>query len=105
MSHVSDIILITAIEDGAAVESDHPNADRLSEYLRENHKSSLIQVDGHAGGNKAVQADVFMAAINYLDIPAFVAAFKSVHWEIPECAQLLIKDEHDDRFTEYRIET
>ena len=100
MSHVTDIIFITAIEDGADAEAGHPNTDKLSEYIaREHNNNKLLKVDEHAGGNKAIQCDVFMAAINYMDIDTFIAWFHTIKWEYPESVQLLIKDEHDDQFT------
>jgi len=105
MSHVADIILITMIEDGADTEDGHPNADKLNDYLKENHNgANLVMVDGYAGGNKHMQCDVFMAAINYLNIKDFVKSFQGIDWEYPEGSQLLIKDEHDDKFTVYNKE-
>ncbi len=49
-----------------------------------------------------MQCDIFTAAITYLNIPDFLKYFYSIEWEIPECVQLMLKDEHDDRFTVYR---
>lgn len=98
MSVVTDIILVTGIDDGGA-EDEHPNADRLSAYLeREHNGHHLLKTDGHAGGNKAMQCDVFMAAINFLDHDAFVEWFRSIEWESPEKAQLMLKCEDCDRF-------
>jgi len=102
MSHVADIILVTCIDDGAEADDCHPNADKLNAYLKNNHNGAgLVKVDNYAGGNKAMQVDVFMAAINYLNIDAFVEWFRGVEWQDPECVQLLIKNEHDNRFTAY----
>lgn len=109
MSHVADIILTTPIEDGGKKDGDSPNVDVLINYLRveyhleERPKSPLEKVDGHAGGDKAMQCDVFIGAINYLDINGFIEVFKSIKWEYPEDIQLLIKDEHDDKFKLYEI--
>jgi len=102
MSHVTDIILMTSIDDGAGDREGHPNADKLSAYIEKNHRGhTLVRVDCHAGGNKGMQCDVFMSAINHMDIEAFVAWFHGIEWERPESVQLLVKDEHDDRFTMY----
>ncbi len=102
MSHVTDIIFTTAIEDGAEIDYSHPNTDKLSAYLEKKHNgATLVKVDGHAGGRKAMQCDVFMAAINYMDIDAFVEWFNGIEWEYPESVQLLIKDECDDLFAVY----
>lgn len=102
MSHVTDIILVTAIEDGAEAIAGHPSADKVSDYLKQNHNGHvLLEVSPVAGGDKAMQCDVFMSAINGLDIPAFVKWFAAIEWEFPEYVQLLLKDENDDRFAVY----
>jgi len=84
MSVVTDIILVTAIEDGAY----RPSFD-------------LVKVDQYAGGGKAVQCDVFMSAVNYLVLEDLLDWFKSVRWEYPEQVQLFVKGEHDDKFAVY----
>lgn len=102
MSHVADVILVTAIDDGGG-EDEHPNADRLEQWLQQHQSPNirLAKVDQHAGGNKAMQCDVFLAAVNYLHIDEFVAAFRAIPWDHPERTQLMLKDEHDDRFAIY----
>jgi hypothetical protein len=75
--------------------------DQLSAWLQEHHHRSLVKVSRYAGGDKVMQCDVFMAAINYLDLEGFLDAFRAVKWETPQCVQLMIKDEHDDVFTIY----
>ena len=102
MSHVTDIILATMIDDGAERDGEHPNADRLNAYLIENHGGWLLEkVDDRAGGGKAMQCDLFIAAINHLNIPEFLKAFHEIEWEAPEYIQLMLKDEHDERFKIY----
>lgn len=54
MTHITDIILITAIEDGSELGDSNPSTDKLSAYLEKNHNGSLIKVDGYAGGGKAM---------------------------------------------------
>lgn len=104
MSHVADIILITAIDDGLGWRpAGSTNAEILSAYLSDRYNgATLKQVDDFAGGNKQMQCDVFMAAINALDIGGLVHAFLSADWESPESALLMIKDENDEAFTFHR---
>ncbi len=105
MSVVTDIILVTFIDDGAAIEEEHPNADKLSAYLEKTHgQPGLIKADQHAGGRKAMQCDVFLAAVNWLDKDAFLDWFKAIEWDMPECVQLMLKGENDDAFTIYTPE-
>ena len=102
MSHVTDILLCTGIDDGGA-EDEHPNADRLSEWLVSKHGAAckLVLVSDRAGGNKVMQADVFAVAVNHCSIPALIEAFRAIPWDYPEAVQLMVKDEHDDAFTIY----
>jgi hypothetical protein len=95
MSHVTDIILITAIDD--AVDNIF-SVDALNEYLSKKYGGKLNKVSQYSGGNKSFQADVFMAAVNYLDIKGFINGYQNNHWELQSSAQLLIKDEQDDNF-------
>jgi hypothetical protein len=101
MSHVASVMLITS-----GIEHNYREGgwlvDKLNHYLVEKHDRSLKQVDQYAGGDKGFQARVYMAGINYLDIPEFVDLFCSIPWELPFMATLLIRDEHDDTFTVYR---
>ena len=69
-----------------------------------NGSRSLIKVDQHARGGKAMQCDVFVAAINYLDREGFLTAFNAVPWEYPECVQLILKGEHDELFAVYGVQ-
>jgi len=100
MSHVTDILLCTAIDDGGQMEDEHPNADRLTAWLVTQYgpANALKKLDHIAGGGKAMQCDVFGVAVNYCDIEELVRQFKAIGWESPECAQLLVKDEQWDAF-------
>ena len=89
------------IEDGAERDEEIPNVDKLNSYFeRYGRGIKLNKVDGFAGGNKAMQCDVFMAVINYLD-PKFIEFFYTIEWEMPECVQLMLKGEDDDIFKIY----
>ena len=96
MSHVTDIIIVTMLDDGGG-EDCHPNVDLIAEKAGIWFEKASDKV----GGNKAMQADVFLAAVNCLDIDNFVSIFGSVKWEYPDCVQLFLKDEHENVFTVY----
>lgn len=91
MSRVADIILLTFI--------DEPSVAKAQQWLADNKWPQLVEISGHAGGNKAMQCEVWAAAINYFDIDAFAKVIASIEWESPEFVQLLVKDEHEERFT------
>ena len=105
MSVVTDILLCTAIADGGS-EDEHPNADALSAWLVSKYgpACALQKLDGHAGGNKAMQADVFGAAVNHCSVDDLLSAFRAVPWEYPETALLLLQHENWDRFRPFTVE-
>ena len=90
MSHVTDVLLLASLEDSGV--------QKVQQWLEENKWPKLVEISDHAGGNKAMQCEVWAAAINYFDIEAFAAAVKSIEWEYPDSVQLLVKDEHDEWF-------
>lgn len=108
MSIVTDVILVTAICDGAMGKDDsHPSVDQLNRWLAGSTGRSfnqLVRVDQHAGGSKAMQCDVWMAGINMLDEDALVEAFLAIDWQDPDSAQLMLKSEQADRFRVYRAD-
>lgn len=106
MSVVTDIILTTAVDDGAEREDEHPNADKLNAWLEEltGRPGCLVKVDQLGNGNKAMQCDVFVCAINYLPYDDFVEAFRAIQWERPGSANLSLKGEDDDGFTLYGVD-
>ena len=82
VSSVTDIILIAGIDDGHKLKGYH-----------------LAKVDQFAGGRKAVQCDVFMSAVDYLDVDKLLKEFHEIQWESILEVQLMIKGEHDDIFS------
>ena len=88
MSNVSNVIMVTLPDDTGSWREMSP-LDRL------------VQVDQLAGGPKCMECDVFMAAYNYLDRDEIIRVFKSVEWECPEEAQLMVKGQDDEQFTIY----
>lgn len=100
MSKVTDILLCTAIDDGSRGDGEHPNADLLTAWLVEQYgpASTLNKLDHMAGGNKAMQCDVFGVAINCCNTKSLISKFRSIKWEWPERAQLLVREDGDGAF-------
>lgn len=107
MSHVTEIILITSLLDADCDDDETPTAemDSINEWTLVRWGSLLARVDNHAHGDKAFQSAVFIGAWDRIikDIPEFLMAVKNQHWELPDSVQVLIKDEHDENFTVYRL--
>ncbi len=91
MSSVTDIILITAVED--------PGIGHVNAYLitKTNH-GQLIEVSDYAGGAKYMECDVYAMAANYLEADALIEVFHNTPWEHPDKVQLLLKGSHEQRF-------
>jgi hypothetical protein len=88
MSLVTNVIMTTGIEE-----------TKLWQTLPLMGK--LKQVDQYAGGSKAMECDVYLAAYNYLNHEKLLAEFWSVAWDSPDETWLMIKKQDDDGFTIY----
>ena len=95
MSHVASVIVWTGLDEEAALAP-------LNAWLAVRNYPPLIAVNDHAGGNKAVQADWWCGAFNYLDIPELVAATFAQLWDYPDSVCVIVTDEHDDQPKIYR---
>lgn len=103
MTCITNLILTTSTYDGAWMNSDYGSVDILNSYLYKNYQGSrLLSVHGHSGGAKSMSCDVFIAAIDYLNIDEFIKLFYQVSWDKPEEAQLMIKAQGQASFTVYQ---
>ncbi|SRR6266478_1692292 len=94
MSYITNIIITTAIEDTGMEELNTALAT-----ARDGER--FAQVDMYAGGYKAIEADIFMAAFNYLHFRDFRLWVKKVKWQHPEQLAIFIKGQNDKRFTRF----
>lgn len=106
MSYVANLILITSPDDGAmGNNADLVSAVQLGWALKRiqgytGSQSILKKVSQFAGGNKRMEVDVFLCAVNNLDVKEFLDAVKAVQWEMPERVQVLLKNENDEKFND-----
>jgi len=103
MSYVTDIILVTMIDDKH--ECGKLNADTLSQFLCDNYRSTTLVHIPRNIGRRGLQCDVFVAAVNYLDTDEFMRLFYAIEWQYPNHLQLMLKEEHDDIFTVYNYKS
>lgn len=90
MSTVTDIILT------AQCGSD---ADLSPIEAAFGHEQKFVQVDEHAGGGKAMQADVWLASINHADHAAILRGLASVDWAgSRESVTMMMNFEHGESF-------
>lgn len=95
MSVVTNV-MITGLETGRWV-------DELNHWLdqRDDPPGNLLQVDQHCGGPKALETEVFLAAFNHFDTPAFIAKCRETyaqHCMWPEDVQLYIQQQEENRW-------
>lgn len=90
MSYVADVILLTFNEESGISE--------VQKWLKDNEYPQLVEISGHAGGNKGMQSEIWAAAINYFFIDEFAEALKNIQWKHPQFVQLLVKNEDDVKF-------
>lgn len=103
MTCITNIIITTAIQDGAWMNSDHGSIDVLNDYLHKHYQGTrLHSVYEHAGGRKHMSCDVFMAAVDYLDVDEFIECFHRVPWDKPNQVQLFLRPEGQDLFETYQ---
>jgi len=92
MSQVTDVILVLSVIDD---EAEGP----IQKHLKSTYNgASLTRLDMSAGGNKGMQAAVWLGAFNYLYMDELEKEFASMPLEFPECAQLMLKGEDWARF-------
>jgi hypothetical protein len=95
MSHITNIIIITSILE------DQSNIGEVEDIL---HKSGLtgnyvLTEATTPVGYHALETPVWYTAVNYLDIPEFVAQFYAIPWRYE--VKLLIADQNDRGYWVY----
>jgi len=97
MSQVTDIILCCSLSEEHGDDS-FPPIDHVNQWLVAEGKGQLNHLNRAMGGGKAMQADVFGGAFNYLNIAQFISVVCDAGWERPDCVQVMIKGENDELF-------
>lgn len=64
MSRVTSVIIVSSIIDSKVITV-------LNEWIVEHYGCGLKRVDSYAGGNKAMEVDVYAGAFNFLDVHKF----------------------------------
>lgn len=78
-----------------------PCLTRINGWLREHGWVELIDLTSAVVGMErhGFEANIWGAALNFLDITAFLRCVKSQEWREPENVQLLLKDQLEEKFT------
>jgi hypothetical protein len=91
VSVVTDVLLFTLDEEHAALALLHTWCDEHADGQRLRQLST-----GQAGGRKAFGCNLWAMCGNYFPVPEFVAYFKTLTWEMPQCVVLVVDHEEPE---------
>ena len=103
MSVVTNLIFCEIDTDCDAVKNIEP-IENINEFLK-NHYSRLTRVDD-IDGPKGIEARIWLAAASYFffeDLRKLGVLIKKQKWESPDCVQLFIKWDGDNKFRECQL--
>ena len=100
MSKVTNLILLTGLG-----ESEEYLTESFRKFKVQGEPFNIVWIDDKTlpsawyGGTKHFEANVFIGAYNYLDLPSLITFLKSeVKWEDPTYVQLLVQEQDDLKF-------
>jgi len=109
MSHVCNVVLLMGcgeLDDSHATIDKFPALEVVNAWLAENCSGSVLhEVSKYGSNTKSMECYIAIGAFNYLDTDAFIAVALAAPWQDWGCVQLLIQDQEDDTFREYRPST
>ena len=97
MSVVTSIVVWTFLDETAAM--------RDAQYwLKEQgYPRGLVFVNDQAGGNKALQVDVWVGAFNYFPTEGFIRMLRAQKWEWLSHVAAFVEEEESEMPTVYRV--
>jgi len=102
MSVVSNVIFSFSISEYSYEKEEddiYPNMEKINNWLQENSYGVFsVDVDAISGGKKHLETPLFVATFNYFNIKDFCNFVRSLKWECPDCVQVIIQEQEDDKF-------
>ena len=107
MSHITDVIVcFNGLEEFSdkleRLPSDgvFPIIRYINEWLQQQYGKRVVmnELGKHFGGAKKCLHGVAGVSINGMYIEGFIEFIRTCPWRCPENVQILIKDEHDEKF-------
>src|SRR5215203_2718444 len=99
MSTVTDIIITCGLSEGD--DDDHfPPIEHINRYLESDGRGALAHLNGHEGGTKEWQVNVFGGAFNHLRLEGFAEVLRSAPWSEPDRVTIFIQLEEDETMRE-----
>ena len=101
MSRVTNVLLHIGYRDS---NSDIGIIVQANTYFEDRNIRGLISLDdpslpkGWYGGNKYLEAKLYVGAFNHLYLKEFIEHLRSLEWESPSQVQLIVKEPEEDVF-------
>ena len=100
---VSDVTnLIFALH---IVDVDRGKMHEVNTYFVDKGTKPLVSVDDERlprawyGGSKFLECGLYLGAFNHLDLDEFIKHVRTISWRLPECVQIIVKEQDDMKFT------
>jgi len=102
MSIVTNLILHFSIGEDQGARIKDVNSFRYRDI-----QLNLVSVDfnkdmekGYSwyGGTKFLETPLYIGAFNHFDLRGFVDHLKKIRWEKPQCVQVIVKEQDDEKF-------
>lgn len=87
MSYVTNVVLMTSLLDDKIVH------EFINPWLVSQGQGELAKIDEYAGGNKAMEVDLYAGAFNHLNTEAFIPVVIAPNWRVPEELILMVQAE------------
>lgn len=87
MSYVTNVVLMTSLLDDKIVH------EFINTWLVSQGQGELAKINEYAGGNKAMEVDLYAGAFNHLNEEAFIPVVVSPNWRVPEELVLVVQTE------------
>ena len=104
MSGVTNILLCLGRDDARKAEGKIADVNRFFDCAWAYGGKGFVCLDdpalpkGWYGGSKYLEASVYAGAFNQLPLDSLIEHLRSIEWEEPQCVQLLVQEQDDERF-------
>lgn len=95
MSVVTNLIIACSTRDSGGTQ--------INDYKPDDCLFFLVNADDPKlgkwyGGGKCFECDLWMGAINHLDLDHLIRFLRKINWDTPESVQVIVKEEEDIKF-------
>jgi len=101
MSWVTNLLLYVNARDA---EPEGGKRVEVNEFFEQSDKLGLISLDNPAlprgwyGGDKMLEAQIYVGAFNYLDLEGFLEHVRGLAWQKDDSVQVFVKKQEEDVF-------